>query len=197
MKAHKLPKLTIEEYIQQESESEGKYEFHNGEIFALAGGTINHGLLCANIYTEIRSALKDKKSNCKPLSSEIKLHVKNNKTNSFLYPDTMVVCGDLEKSESYNEAVTNPILIVEVLSKSTANYDRGDKFHIYRQIRSLQEYVLIEQDKYIIDIHYKSPQSDLWKITRIEGIDSIIQFRSIDISISMKDLFFDVKFDEA
>ena len=192
MKAHKLPKLTIEEYIQHESESESKYEFHNGEIFALAGGTINHGLLCANVYTEIRTVLRTKKSNCKPLSSEIKLHVKNSKTNSFLYPDTMVVCGDLETSDTYKEAVKNPILIVEVLSKSTANYDRGDKFHIYRQIPALQEYVLIEQDKYIVDVHYKTPKSDLWKITRIEGIDSVIQFQSIDVTISMKDLFFDV-----
>ncbi len=196
MKAHKLPKLTVEQYIQQESESDTKYEFHNGEIFALAGGTINHGLLCANIYSEIRNELRNKNSECKPLSSEIKLHVKNNKTNSFLYPDTMVVCGDLETSETYKEAITNPRLIVEVLSKSTANYDRGDKFHIYRQIPSLQEYVLIEQDKYVVDVHYKNPKSDLWRIARIEGAESSITFQSLDITIDMKDLFFDVKFDD-
>lgn len=195
MKAHKLPKLSVEEYLKHESENDTKYEYHNGEIFALAGGSINHGLLCANIYSEIRNELRSKESNCKPLSSEIKLHVKSNQYDSFLYPDTMVICGDLKESESNAHAVKNPVLIVEVLSKSTADYDRGDKFHIYRQIPTLQEYVLIEQDKYVIDIHYKNPQSDLWRITRIEGLDSIITFQSLDISISMKSLFFDIKFD--
>ncbi len=193
MKAHKLHRYTIEEYIQHEIESQQKFEFHNGEIFALAGGSINHGLLCGNIYSEIRNGLKNKNSNCKPVTSEIKLNIQTKSKNSFLYPDTMVICGDLEYSQDDKNAVTNPILIVEVLSKSTADYDRGDKFHLYRQIESLQEYVLVEQDKHIVDVYYKNPKSDLWKITRIEGIDSHINLQSIGILISMKELYYDIK----
>jgi Uma2 family endonuclease len=195
MKAHKLPEFSVEEYLKHEAESDSKYEYQNGQIFALAGGTINHGLLCANIYSEIRNELRQSNSNCKPLSSEIKLHVKSDKYNSFLYPDTMVICGELEESDTNQHAVKNPVLIVEVLSKSTADYDRGDKFHIYRQIPNLQEYVLIEQDKYVVDIHYKNPKSDLWRITRIEGKDSIINLQSLNIFISMENLYFDVKID--
>ncbi len=193
MKAHKTSKLSIEEYLKHEVESNTKYEYHKGQIITLAGWTIKHGLLCANIYSEIRNELRQNNSNCKPLSSEIKLHVKSEKYDSFLYPDTMAICGELKESDTNQHAVKNPVLIVEVLSKSTADYDRGDKFHIYRQIPTLQEYVLIEQDKYVVDIHYKNPKSDLWRITRIEGKESIIILQSLNISVSMKNLFFDVK----
>lgn len=197
MKAHKLPKLSLDAYLKHEEETNLKYEYHDGQIFALAGGTINHGLLCANIYSEIRTALRKKNSDCKPLSSEIKLHIKNDRYDSFVYPDTMVICGTLEASESNENAVKNPVLIVEVLSKSTADYDRGDKFHMYRQIPTLQEYVLIEQNKYVVDIHFKNPKSDLWRISRFEGEDSEIQFQSLGISILMKNLFFDVKIEDS
>lgn len=195
MKAHKIPEFSVEEYLKHEAESNTKYEYHKGQIFALAGGTINHGLLCANIYSEIRNKLRQNNSNCKPLSSEIKLHVKSDKYDSFLYPDTMAICGEIEESDTNQHAVKNPVLIVEVLSKSTADYDRGDKFHIYRQIPTLQEYVLIEQDKYVVDIHYKNPKSDLWRITRVEGEESLINLQSLNISISMGHLFFDIKID--
>lgn len=190
MKVHKLSRLTIEEYIQQEIDSGMKYEYHDGKIYAMAGGTLNHGLLCGNSYSELRNNLRNKGSNCKPITSEVKIHIK--RKNSFVYPDAMVICGDIEKSEDHNNAVINPILIVEVLSKSTADYDRGDKFYLYRQLPSFREYVLIEQKKYVVDVHYKSPKSDLWRITRYEGLDQMIKLQSLDIEISMKELYFDI-----
>ncbi|MEL6637936.1 MAG: Uma2 family endonuclease [Bacteroidota bacterium] len=193
MKAHKLPKLTVEEYISQEQESDVKYEYHDGKIYALAGGTINHGMLCGNIFGELRSGLKNKKSNCKPFTSEIKVNI--DKTNSYVYPDSMVICGELETSKNEINSVTNPILIVEVLSKSTAEYDRGDKFHLYRQLKSFKEYVLVEQNRYVVDIHYKNDNSDLWRITRYEGLDQIINLQSIGIEILMKDLYSDINLD--
>lgn len=193
MKAHQLSGCTVEEYRQLEIENDRKYEYHNGEIFALAGGSISHGLLCGNIYAEIRSALKQKKSPCKPVNSEIKLNVRFGKTNSFLYPDTMVIFGDFESAEQDENAVMNPVLIVEVLAKSTAEYDRGDKFYLYRQIEHLQEYVLIEQDKYIVDVYSKNPQSDLWRISRVEGIESAVTLQSIGITIPMRELYFDIE----
>ena len=102
----------------------------------------------------------------------------------------MVICGEIKMASEEPNAVTNPILIIEVLSQSTAEYDRGDKFHLYRQIPSFREYVIIDQKKYIVDVHYKPKNSDLWKITRFDGIDSIVHFQSIDINISMKDLYY-------
>lgn len=146
--------------------------------------------MCGNSYSELRSNLKGKASTCKPLTSEVKIHAKSK--NRFLYPDAMVICGGAKKSEDYKNAVTNPTLIVEVLSKSTADYDRGDKFYLYRQLPSFREYVLIEQKSYTIDVHYKGLNSDLWRITRYEGLDQTIPLRSLDIEISMRELYFDV-----
>ena len=188
MEAYKFPKLSVEEYIQRERESDTKYEYHNGEVYALAGGTLNHTKLCGNIYAELRSKLKN--LNCNPYTSEAKLSIKNK--NTFVYPDSIVVCGEIKTSEKDKNAITNPTLIVEVLSKSTAHYDRGDKFHLYRQIPSLQEYVLIEQVKPVVEIYYRKERNDIWQISRIEGLDQAIKLQSLDIEISMSKLYFDV-----
>ncbi len=190
MKANELQRFTLEEYLHQEVETGVKYEYHDGEIYAKTGGTLTHGLLCGNSYSEIRNKLRSSGSNCKPFTSEVKIHIK--KKNSYIYPDAMVICGNIEMSEEHANSVTNPILIVEVLSKSTSNYDRGDKFYLYRQLPSFKEYVLIEQKKHVVDVHYKSPKSDLWRITRYEGLDEVIKLQSLGIEISMADLYYDI-----
>ena len=82
MKAHKISNLTVQQYIQQELEANAKFEYHNGKIYALAGGTLNHGLICGNVYSELRSKLKNKDSNCLPLNSDVKLFIE--KTNSYV-----------------------------------------------------------------------------------------------------------------
>ena len=191
MKGPKLSYMTVEEYVQQEIESNTKHEYHDGKIYALAGGTLNHGLLCGNVYSEIRNRLTEKTSNCIPFTSEIRVHI--SEKNSYVYPDSMVICGNIEKSENETNSVINPVLIVEVLSKSTAEYDRGDKFYFYRQLPSFKEYVLIEQDRYIVDVHYKAENSDLWQITRYEGLDKIIKLQSLDIEITMRELYFRIE----
>ena len=188
MKAHKVPKLTTGEYIRQEIESGIKYEYHDGEIYALAGGTINHGLISGNVFSEMRSQLKDNHSPCLPFNSDIKLHIRD--TNSYVYPDAMVVCGDIENAEEDENSITNPILIVEALSPSTAEYDRGDKFYLYRQIPTFREYVLIEQKKHVVDVHYKHKNRDLWRITRYEGLDTVITLSSFGLEIPMSDIYY-------
>ncbi len=193
MKAHKLPKFSLEEYIQHEIQTKQKHEFHDGALFALAGGSLEHALLVGNIYAELRNGLKAKNSNCKPITSEAKLHIK--KENKYLYPDCMVVCGEIEKSEDHKEALCNPMLIVEVLSKSTSEYDRGDKFYFYRQIPSLREYVLIEQSRYVVEVFYKKSKNSLWSISRYEGLAENVKLQSLGIEVNMKDLYFDIKLD--
>ena len=109
----------------------------------------------------------------------------------------MVICGEIEKTGETKDAVSNPTLIVEVLSKSTSEYDRGDKFYFYRQIPTLQEYVLIDQSRYVVEVFFKKGKNDLWRISRYEGLDQMINLQSLGIEISMKELYFDIKIENA
>jgi len=195
MKAYKLSKpFSFEEYLQLEKETGEKHEFHNGEVFAMAGGTINHGRLCRNATNSIWGAIKKNVSDCEVFNSENKILIEEK--NKYLYPDTSVVCGEIEVDKGKN-AITNPILIVEVLSKSTANYDRGKKFYFYRHLESLKEYVLIEQDEPIVEVFLKVGQSDTWRITRFEGFETNVILESIGIEISMKELYETITFNES
>ena len=187
MKVHKTPSLSVEEYLRQEIETDTKYEYHDGKIYFLAGGTLNHGMISGDVYSDIKVALEKKNSDCQPFNSDIKLHIE--RINSYVYPDCMVICGEIEKAPNNKNAVVNPVLIIEVLSESTASYDRGDKFYFYRQIPSFKEYVLIEQSKHVVDVHFKGDNSDFWKITRYEGLDKIVELESIGIQVSMKRLY--------
>lgn len=190
MEATRLNKVGIEEYLSIEAAATEKYEYHDGYIYSMAGGTFNHGMICGNIFGELRSGLKDSGSDCKAMSSEMKLHVAAQ--NSFLYPDSMVVCDDIEKSKVDPNSVTNPKVIVEVLSKSTSSYDRGDKFYTYRQIPSLKEYILIEQSKAQIEIYTR--EYDLWKITRVSGLEVELYISSIGLKIQLSDIYDGVEF---
>jgi len=188
MKVHKVPYISVEDYLKTERDTNTKHEYHDGKIYGLAGGTLNHGLLCGNAYSEIRNKLTKSGSKCIPFTSEVKIYIE--KRNNYVYPDSMVICGAIETSKEEKNSITNPILIVEVLSKSTAEYDRGDKFYFYRQLQSFKEYVLIEQARHIVDVHYKNENSDLWRITRYEGLDKTIKLQSLDIEIIMEELYF-------
>ena len=192
MKAQKVQKISIEEYLALETANDTKYEYHNGQVYALAGGSINHALICGNVYTELRRGLKEKDSNCRTFNSELRLYIQSK--NSFVYPGAMVVCGAYELAENEKNSITNPTLIVEVLSKSTAGYDRGDKFNFYRQIPTLQEYVLIEQEKPGVDVYYKKEGTDLWSIKSYDDLNEKISFQSLDVSVKLSDLYEDVKF---
>lgn len=187
MELKKSNYYSIQDYLAFESESEFKHEYEKGLILAMSGGSINHGTLCGNIYAEVRKGLNNNESDCKVFGSEIKVHIETSE--SFVYPDAMVICGDIEISKDDKNAITNPKLIVEVLSKSTANYDRGDKFYKYRELASFREYLLINQDKAVIDIFYKNEDDNKWEIDRKLGLDSNFELRSIDVRISIRELY--------
>ena len=198
MKARKTARnkgYKFEDYLNRERETHQKHEYRDGKLLALAGGTLNHGKICGNVYAETRAKLREKGADCMPFNSDVKLHIK--KANAYVYPDTMVVCSEIEASDNNGNAVCNPVLIIEVLSKSTADYDRGDKFYMYRKIPTFKEYVLIEQHKYVVDVHFKAEGVDLWQIKRYEGEHQVIKLQSLGIALSMKELYDSVIIEEA
>ena len=184
-----LPYLSISQYLELEYSSPTKHEYEGGEILAMTGGSLNHGILCGNAYNEIRSGLGKKGSNCNAFGSEIRIHIKA--AEAIVYPDTMVICNEIETSDEDPEAVVNPILVVEVLSKSTESYDRGDKFYKYRQLSSLQEYVLVAQDSAMVETFHRK-EKRVWEIARYIGIDAVINLKSIGIEIKLRDLYLNV-----
>jgi len=164
-------KLTLEEYLKLEQENDQKYEYYDGQAYAMAGGSFNHNIINGNIYTDVNMALRGKK--CTAMNSDTKLFIESK--NSYVYPDLMVVCGELESSENYTDALINPVIVVEVVSKSTEAHDRSDKFKLYRTVSTLRYYVLIKQDKVQIDVYSRKTLTSLWSIQTIEGVDKSLE----------------------
>jgi len=191
MQATKLNNISIEEYIAIERENDTRYEYHNGEIFVMAGGTVSHTDISGNVFHETTTKLRAKNSSCRPFNNDLKIQIQSERR--FVYPDMSVICGEPETSEYYKDALTNPIIIIEVLSDSTANYDRGKKFFLYRKIETLQEYILIEQDAPEIDI-YTRTEGDLWRIKRVSGVENSLTLQSLEIEIPLKDIYRNVDF---
>ncbi len=177
---------SIKSYVEYEYTTENKHEYEKGEILMMSGGTINHGILCGNAYNELRSELGENTKNCRVIGSEVRIYIE--KAESIVYPDAMVIRGEIEISAEDKDAVTNPLVVVEVLSKSTESYDRGDKFYKYRQLKSLKEYVLIDQEKAMVETFYKR-ENNIWEISRIAGIDQLIEIKSIEVSLNMRELY--------
>lgn len=178
--------LTIEEYIEMDRESLEKLEFSDGEVFAMAGGSPIHSLLGSNASGSIRDAIKKSGKPCKTFNSDIKVAVSNKR---FTYPDAAVICGKIENSELVSQAITNPTVIVEVLSPSTALYDREEKFQAYQKIKSFREYVLISQENILVEVFYKAVGWDFWKYRSYASLEGSVLLESIEVSISMEDIY--------
>ena len=134
--------LSIAEYLERERVAEFKSEYYRGEVFAMAGASYRHGLIVGNLLGAVKSCLEGK--GCRIVPGDLRVHIP--KTTLFTYPDLVVHCGRPVFFDPGYDTLLNPSAIVEVLSPSTADYDRGTKFLYYRSIESLQEYVLVDQD---------------------------------------------------
>ena len=186
MGAHALDTHTLETYIELEAGSETKYEYYDGYIHAMAGGSPEHGEIAVNVSTALKNALKAAGKPCKPLSSDVKVAI--NRANRRFYPDVSVVCGPVERDKKEPKAITNPLLVVEVLSESTESLDRGEKFRAYRQLESLREYVLVSQDKVLVEVFSRTPDGS-WNIQTAIGLDQEISLPALDIRINTTDLY--------
>lgn len=177
---------TFEEYISTEEFAERKHEFHNGKRTAMAGATRQHNLLTLNMGTAINNVLSDRDDEkTEVYSSDMNVFIPA--TNKSVYPDVTVAAE--KPIMKHKHVMMNPTLLVEVLSTSTAAYDKGDKFDYYKTLPSFREYVLVSQKKPIVEVFYRKTADSEWQSTRIEGLEGTVQLRSIGCTLKMKDIY--------
>lgn len=150
----RIREYSPEEYLQLEEQAELKSEYHDGEIVSIARNTTNHNEIAGNFYANLKFGLR--KQNYRVYIGDVRLWIPRYRV--YTYPDVMVIKGEPIYADKGTTTVTNPILIAEVLSKSTQNYDQGDKFNYYRSIPEMEEYILISQKQHHI-MHYSKTEA--------------------------------------
>lgn len=186
--AQKVPRLTPMEYLAIERSASTKSEFYDGEMFAMAGGTALHSLIGTNVAGEFRNKLRGK--HCVPYNADLRIQVQA--TGLFTYPDLSVICGPLQFADA-DDTVTNPSVLVEVLSPSTEAYDRGQKFLQYRQIPSLREYLLVSQHEPLLELFVRQ-DNNLWSLREAAGLDARLEIPSLEITASLAEIYANVDF---
>lgn len=177
-----------EEYLALEIDAEYKSEYYNGQIVPMAGGTPNHNQIAGNLYASLNFALKGQPY--RVFIGDMRLWIPQQR---YTYPDVMVVSGQLQFAEGRKDTITNPSLIVEVLSDSTENYDRGEKFRLYRTIHTFQEYILIEQSEMHVE-QFAKTATNQWLFSEYDGENAILALTAIQFQISLLDIYDKVEF---
>ncbi|HMF57805.1 MAG TPA: Uma2 family endonuclease [Pyrinomonadaceae bacterium] len=176
--------LTPEEYLTLERKAEYKSEYIAGEVYAMVGASRRHNLIAGNIFGELREQLK--KRMCEVYTSDMRVRVPA--TNLYTYPDVIVVCGEPKFEDEHVDTLLNPTVLVEVLSRSTASYDRTKKFGYYRTIESLAEYLLVAQDEYKVE-QYARQQDGRWLLSDISSLEGVVNLDSIQCALSLADVY--------
>ncbi|MEB3310803.1 MAG: Uma2 family endonuclease [Snowella sp.] len=182
-------KLTPEEYFIWEEQQLLRHEYLNGEVYAMSGGTQNHGRIASNIIFILKGHLRG--SGCQVGNSDCRVNIFE--TKDYVYPDVSVTCDDRDRTAI--QAIQYPCLIVEVLSESIASYDRGDKFRMYRRNPSLQDYVLVDAEKIAIDSYCKNDRGN-WEIFNYQSGDNI-NLQSIGLSFPIESVYDDIIFEKS
>jgi Uma2 family endonuclease len=191
MNAEPILKYTAEEYLELEETSLEKNEFYKGEIFAMAGGSIEHNQITRNTMSVIDGYLS-KADKCQIFPSDLKIHALTNSL--FTYPDLSIVCGKIETLLNKKDIVTNPSVLIEVLSATTQDYDRGAKFKLYRDIESLKEYILISSLETLVEKYDKQADGS-WVLYEYKNQTDTFTITSIDLLVTVKDLYRNVAFE--
>lgn len=182
---------TPEEYLELEEKADYKSEYRDGEIVPMTGGTTNHNEIALNLAANLK--LKLRKRSYRVYIGDVRLWIPRYR--QYTYPDVMVIQGDPIYTGTGTTTVMNPMFIAEVLSKSTQNYDQGNKFTYYRSIPELKEYVLIDQKQFHL-MQYTKTTEGKWLLTEYESENSVLTLSSIKFEISFNDLYEGVNFDE-
>jgi Uma2 family endonuclease len=180
---------TVEQYLEYERTSEEKHEYFDGQIISMAGASGNHNRIVANTIIGIGPQLRG--GPCVIYASDQRVKT----ARLYAYPDISVVCGTPEYTDETPQSLLNPTLIIEVLSPSTERFDRGKKFEYYRELESLQEYVLISQDSHHLE-HYVRQADNQWLFSDATGLEATLELPSIGCTLALADVYEKVTFEE-
>jgi Uma2 family endonuclease len=189
MVALRNPHFSKCEYVALENEAETKSEHINGEIYAMAGGSPNHSTLGVNATTILANQLRGKP--CQPFNSDTRIEVLE--TEATFYPDVSVACPPLEYSADDPYALTNPVVLIEVLSASTEKFDRGEKWSHYQRIPSLRDFLLISQDQMRVE-HYMRQGDRSWLLRVYEKVEDVVQLDSVECTLLLSEIYERVEF---
>lgn len=179
--------MTIEEYLGFEKKSKVKHEYMDGEIFSMAGAKRNHNLIGTNISTELNLQLREK--NCEVYANDFRVRMR---AGHYVYPDVAAACSEILTADN-DSTLLNPVVIVEVLSRSTEKRDRGEKAEEYFKLDSLQDYILVSQNRVRVE-HFSKQSNNEWKLKIYENLDDILVLDSIGCRFSLKLIYLKVKF---
>ena len=183
--------VSPETYLAMERDSAEKHEYFNGEVYAMSGATPAHNDIAYNINRLIAPWLHGK--GCKLYGSDFRIHIPESLL--FTYPDFSIVCGKTETSDIYTDNLTNPTVIIEILSRSTRDYDRGTKFNLYRNIKTLHEYILVDSTKISVE-HFTKQHDNSWNLMEYKQHTDSFVVSSIGLSLQLIDLYEDVHVEE-
>ena len=182
-----LPYLTPEQYLEIDRAAALKSEYYNGEMFAMAGGSLAHAMLSAAVGAVIGSRLD--RTKCSLLSSDMRILVPS--TGLYTYPDYAVVCGPAVLADKHKDTLLNPVVIAEVLSPSSVSYDRGQKFRHYRAIETLRHYVLVSQDRMLVEVFTLAADSLDYATASKEG--ELVRLPAIGVEFPVEELYVGVE----
>jgi Uma2 family endonuclease len=191
MSAHPDQKITPEEYLRLERAAEFKSEYYGGYMYAMSGASYVHSVVKGNLEAELRVSLK--KRGCAVFSSDLRVLV--SPTGLYTYPDVLVVCGTPQFADAQRDTLTNPVVIVEILSPSTELHDRDFKARQYKTVASVQEYVLVSQKEPRVEVHQRQG-SGKWVLSDFSGLDAVCRFESLDCAIPLTAIYDSVAFEE-
>ncbi|KAA6441015.1 Uma2 family endonuclease [Dyadobacter flavalbus] len=181
-------KYSVKEYFEMEEKSEVRHEYYDGELFAMAGTTMNHNDIVDNIRTLFKSFFRPQ--GCRVFAENIKVEAIVNLY--YPYPDVVVTCSEEDISGTY--VVKNPVILVEVLSKSSANYDRGFKLRQYKNIASLQYFMLVSQNEFYVELYTRTNQKDIWNYQTFDNKDDVIHFELLDFEMPLSAIYDSIVF---
>jgi len=186
--AYGQQKISIEAYLEMENAASEKHEYYKGDVFAMFGAKLPRNTISTNLLMVLGQKSRGKK--CKPFNSDQRIHIPANTL--FTYPDISIICGEVITFNNDEYNVLNPTAIVEVLSRSTKNYDRGEKFKLYRDITTLKEYILVDSESIHIEVFWLNEKNHL-ELEQYNNVDAPLPIKAINENILIGDIYEGVK----